>query len=179
MFSDGLGQPLYKGHAVCKGIATHKLGTTELDRVDGKSVPRTRQRVRILGSLHSGYWAIGGFWIKLSISIWPSNQSLWIVAGVLKLISEHSHLTKQSLKSPGGAQICATNQNACSFRGTNVLPFPVLPSPFQDWFRNEGKSLRKPSPLILIRIVQSPDDQSPDYIGLERTIETLIWNMKT
>ena len=42
----------------------------------------------------------------------------------------------------------------------------------------KGSRLRKISPLILIRIVQSPDDQSPDYTGLERTIETLIWNMK-
>lgn len=52
---------------------------------------------------------------------------------------------------------------------------PLLP---ETDLETKGSRLRKISPLILIRIVQSPDDQSPDYTGLERTIETLIWNMK-
>lgn len=38
----------------------------------------------------------------------------------------------------------------------------------------KGNRLRKPSPLIVIRMAQSPDDQSPDDIGLERTTELLI-----
>lgn len=38
----------------------------------------------------------------------------------------------------------------------------------------KGNRLRKPSPLIVIRMAQSLDDQNPDDTGLERTTELLI-----
>lgn len=51
-------------------------------------------------------------------------------------------------------------------------------SPFHDGFTHEKKEAKKTLPFHIHKNLQSVHDQSPDYIGLERRTETLIWNMK-
>lgn len=83
----------------------------------------------------------------------------------------------RSLKSPERTQMC--NKPGCIPLGAQMpFQFYFCPLLFETNLETKGNRLRKPSPLIVIRTVQSPGDQSPDYIGLERTTETLISNMK-
>lgn len=81
------------------------------------------------------------------------------------------------LKVTREAQIC-NNPECTPFGAQMSFRFCFCPLLSKTDLETKESRLRKRSPLILIRIMQSPDDQSPDYIGLERTIETLIWNMK-
>lgn len=61
-----------------------------------------------------------------------------------------------------------------SFGGIMSFQFYFCPLLSETNLEIKGNRLRKLAPLIVIRMAQSPDDQSPDNIGLERTTELLI-----